>query len=120
MHFRFSIQQLAKLRIALDSATTAHANLATSTAGENVNKSDKFKINQLDAVRTPSDTNLLLQTKPPSCESTPTRKSSKESQHDIARNAFLLGQSEERVQILSIIMLHLCTGLQYAQELANQ
>uniref|UniRef100_A0A182UF05 Uncharacterized protein n=1 Tax=Anopheles melas TaxID=34690 RepID=A0A182UF05_9DIPT len=28
----------------------------------------------------------------------------------------MAGQSEERVQALSIIMLHLCSGLQYVQE----
>ncbi|XP_055638028.1 PDZ domain-containing protein 8 [Toxorhynchites rutilus septentrionalis] len=34
---------------------------------------------------------------------------------DAARSAFLAGQSEERVQALSVIMLHLCSGLQHAQ-----
>ncbi|XP_055539904.1 PDZ domain-containing protein 8 isoform X2 [Wyeomyia smithii] len=34
---------------------------------------------------------------------------------DGTRSAFLAGQSEERVQALSILMLHLCSGLQHAQ-----
>ncbi|KFB53493.1 AGAP002576-PB-like protein [Anopheles sinensis] len=38
-----------------------------------------------------------------------------QQQHDSTRTAFLAGQSEERVQALSIIMLHLCSGLQYVQ-----
>lgn len=38
---------------------------------------------------------------------------------EAARRAFLAGQSEERVQALSVIMLHLCTGLQHAQGVAN-
>ncbi|XP_053680842.1 PDZ domain-containing protein 8 [Anopheles nili] len=42
-------------------------------------------------------------------------KSAVEQQHDGTRSAFLAGQSEERVQALSIIMLHLCSGLQYVQ-----
>lgn len=53
-----------------------------------------------------------------SAESTPKR--SKEHQHDLARKAILIGQSEERVQALSVVMLFLCTGLQYAQGVANQ
>uniref|UniRef100_A0A182IYM2 Uncharacterized protein n=1 Tax=Anopheles atroparvus TaxID=41427 RepID=A0A182IYM2_ANOAO len=39
-----------------------------------------------------------------------------QQQHDSTRSAFLAGQSEERVQALSIIMLHLCSGLQNVQE----
>ncbi|XP_053691071.1 PDZ domain-containing protein 8 [Sabethes cyaneus] len=39
---------------------------------------------------------------------------------DSTRSAFLAGQSEERVQALSIIMLHLCSGLQHAQGNLNQ
>lgn len=41
------------------------------------------------------------------------------SQSDETRRAFLVGQSEERVQALSVIMLHLCTGLQFAQGVAT-
>lgn len=54
-----------------------------------------------------------------SAESTP-KKSKQQIEADLARGAFLIGQSEERVQALSVIMLHLCTGLQYAQGVANQ
>ncbi|XP_058448216.1 PDZ domain-containing protein 8 [Malaya genurostris] len=39
---------------------------------------------------------------------------------DATRSAFLAGQSEERVQALSVIMLHLCSGLQHAQGNINQ
>uniref|UniRef100_A0A182M2I2 PDZ domain-containing protein 8 n=1 Tax=Anopheles culicifacies TaxID=139723 RepID=A0A182M2I2_9DIPT len=42
-------------------------------------------------------------------------KLSAQQQQDSTRSAFLAGQSEERVQALSIIMLHLCSGLQYVQ-----
>ncbi|XP_049279719.1 PDZ domain-containing protein 8 [Anopheles funestus] len=42
-------------------------------------------------------------------------KCAAQQQHDSTRSAFLAGQSEERVQALSIIMLHLCSGLQYVQ-----
>ncbi|XP_065083846.1 PDZ domain-containing protein 8 isoform X2 [Ochlerotatus camptorhynchus] len=41
-------------------------------------------------------------------------------QVDATRSAFLAGQSEERVQALSVIMLHLCSGLQHAQGNLNQ
>lgn len=39
---------------------------------------------------------------------------------DETHKTLLTGQSEERVQALSVIMLHLCTGLQYAQGVATQ
>lgn len=55
-----------------------------------------------------------------SAESTPKKTKDSESLNEITRRAFLVGQSEERVQALSVIMLHLCTGLQYAQGVANQ
>ncbi|XP_053657999.1 PDZ domain-containing protein 8 [Anopheles marshallii] len=42
-------------------------------------------------------------------------KCAAQQQHDSTRSAFLAGQSEERVQALSIIMLHLCSGLQCVQ-----
>ncbi|XP_035774734.1 PDZ domain-containing protein 8-like [Anopheles albimanus] len=38
-----------------------------------------------------------------------------QQQHESTRAAFLAGQSDERVQALSIIMLHLCSGLQCVQ-----
>lgn len=40
---------------------------------------------------------------------------SQQQQSDAARSAFLAGQSDERVQALSVIMLHLCSGLQHVQ-----
>lgn len=70
-------------------------------------------------VRISSDTTLLLQTKPPqssASDCTPKRQ----NDHDMAKKAFLIGQSEERVQALSVIMLYLCSGLQYAQGVAGQ
>lgn len=96
--------QLAKLRLALDSETTAHANLATAPA-------------ESTRIPLPSNNGTITTDKP--TIDTPTKKA-KENQHDLARKAFLIGQSEERVQALSVIMLHLCTGLQYAQGVANQ
>ncbi|XP_062554858.1 PDZ domain-containing protein 8 [Armigeres subalbatus] len=47
-------------------------------------------------------------------------KPSSTQQVDATRSAFLTGQSEERVQALSVIMLHLCSGLQHAQGNLNQ
>lgn len=106
--------------MALDSETTAHANLATLPA-EQSKMSSQTNITAMndsaELLRTSSET--ALQTKVNASEPSTPRKS-KESQHDLARKAFLLGQSEERVQALSVIMLHLCTGLQYAQGVANQ
>ncbi|XP_062714468.1 PDZ domain-containing protein 8 [Aedes albopictus] len=47
-------------------------------------------------------------------------KTNTTQQVDATRSAFLAGQSEERVQALSVIMLHLCSGLQHAQGNLNQ
>ncbi|XP_058823324.1 PDZ domain-containing protein 8 [Topomyia yanbarensis] len=47
-------------------------------------------------------------------------KNSTQPPADATRSAFLAGQSEERVQALSVIMLHLCSGLQHAQGNLNQ
>lgn len=107
--------QLSKLRIALDSETTSHANLTSSL--HDLNKIPD-KTQQLETVRAPADSHLLLQTKGPSSVEF-TKRTQKEIQ-DSAKKAFLIGQSEERVQALSVVMLYLCTGLQYAQGVANQ
>lgn len=106
-------QQLSKLRLALDSETTAHANLVAS-------ESSLFECKTTEKnASSNSLTTESAKTRPSSsAESTP--KKSKEIEHDLAKKAFLIGQSEERVQALSVIMLHLCTGLQYAQGVANQ
>lgn len=98
------------MKLALDSETTAHANLVVSdtTALLSDNKSNE-KSNLT------TDYNVRRSS---SAESTP--RKFKETEHDLAGKAFLVGQSEERVQALSVIMLHLCTGLQYAQGVANQ
>lgn len=37
------------------------------------------------------------------------------NQIESVQKSFISGQSEERIQILSVIMLHLCSGLQAAQ-----
>jgi hypothetical protein len=37
------------------------------------------------------------------------------SQVESVQKSFINGQSEERIQVLSVIMLHLCSGLQAAQ-----
>lgn len=120
---------MSKIRLALDIETTLHANLTNSTG-------DLSKIGErtpaaspthsiVDAVRTTSDTSLLLQTKGPtthigSSSSSDATKKLKDNAHDMARKMFMISQSEERVQALSAIMLHLCTGLQYAQGVATQ
>lgn len=109
----FFFQQLSKLRLALDSETTAHANLVAS-------ESSLFecKTTEKNASSNSLSTESAKTRPSSSAESTP--KKSKEIEHDLAKKAFLIGQSEERVQALSVIMLHLCTGLQYAQGVANQ
>lgn len=104
----------------MDSETTAHANLATLPAEQSrlLSQINTTTVNNgAELMRTSSET--ALQSQLNSSEPSTPRKL-KETQHDLARKAFLLGQSEERVQALSVIMLHLCTGLQYAQGVANQ
>lgn len=105
--------QLSKLRLALDSETTAHANLVAS---------ETIKLlSDTTPERNPNSSSLTPEKSKrgsSSAESTP--KKPRENEHDLAGKAFLVGQSEERVQALSVIMLHLCTGLQYAQGVANQ
>ncbi|XP_049532563.1 PDZ domain-containing protein 8 [Anopheles darlingi] len=48
-------------------------------------------------------------------QSVPQQQQQQQQQHESTRAAFLAGQSDERVQALSIIMLHLCSGLQCVQ-----
>lgn len=104
------------MRLALDSETTAHANLVASESASSLVESKTPEKNA-------SPTNASISTaefrnrRSSSAESTP--KKSKEPEYDVEK-AFLVGQSEERVQALSVIMLHLCTGLQFAQGVANQ
>lgn len=111
--------QLSKLRIALDSETTAHANLTSSLSELNKTpeKTQSISTQNVETVRAPADSHLLLQTKGPSMDS---RKGNAREVQESAKKAFLIGQSEERVQALSVIMLYLCTGLQFAQGVANQ
>lgn len=85
---------MPKIRLALDSETTAHANLVASLNAESRERNSV------------------------SADSTP--RKSKENGHDLTRKAILIAQSEERVHALSTIMMHLCTGLQNAQGIAIQ
>lgn len=102
--------------MALDSETTAHANLIASLVTENPKTSERnASFSNVCSLTTDIKSKITSST---SADSTP--KKSKENPHEAARKAFLIGQSEERVQALSVIMLHLCTGLQYAQGVANQ
>lgn len=101
--------------MALDSETTAHANLVAS---------DAFALladNKLQEKITASNNSTLTTDykgrRSSSAESTPRKV--KDAESELAGKAFLVGQSEERVQALSVIMLHLCTGMQYAQGVAN-
>lgn len=86
--------QLARLRIALDLETVNHTDVVANAA------------QQVDGA---SNAGV-------SPTSTPQRKW---STSDGARQAFLVGQSEERVHALSVIMLFLCSGLQHAQGVAS-
>lgn len=110
---------LSTLRLALDFETTNHADL-TATANELRQNRDKPAAEPL---KFGADGTILLQTKcanesPGSREGKGVRGS--EFEAEIARCAFLLGQSEERVHALSVIMLYLCSGLQSAQGNVNQ
>ena len=112
---------MSKLRIALDSETARHTLLKSSQtdlrSDQLLDRTQSIPTPNLDSIRsTSSDTSLLLQTKGPTSEPTPVKKSTE----DVARKAFLVGESDERVQALSIIMLYLCTGLQHAQDIATQ
>lgn len=86
---------MARLRIALDVETANHSDIVTDVPQE-----DGFSNSNTNASPT----------------STPNRKM---STADGARQAFIVGQSELRVQALSVIMLFLCTGLQHAQGVAS-
>lgn len=104
--------QLLKLRLALDSETTAHANLIASLA----NLTDIPKKSERNASLTNVSSlgiDVVQLQMSSSADSTPVK--SKENVLAETRKAFLIGESEKRVQALSVIMLYLCTGLQYAQ-----
>ncbi|XP_037914498.1 PDZ domain-containing protein 8 isoform X2 [Hermetia illucens] len=117
---------LTKLRLALDSETHAHSNLVAGPEISSTSKTTETSSPRNEAPKTSSEVNIFLQTKPPpSANSTqdedPNRKKSlKEVEHEMARRAILIAQSEERVHALSVIMLYLCTGLQHAQGVASQ
>ncbi|XP_013118912.1 PDZ domain-containing protein 8 [Stomoxys calcitrans] len=84
---------LTKLRLALDSETAIHSNLAASIKnGNNEN---------INTTTTPSGDGI-------------------NTQHQHNNKSNILGKSEERIQALSVIMLYLCTGLQHAQGVAMQ
>ncbi|XP_059620798.1 PDZ domain-containing protein 8 [Phlebotomus argentipes] len=97
---------LAKLRLALDSETTTHADLSMALAELKTAKATKS-----------SDANLSPKA---SADARKAAARDKDTEAEMARIAFLLGQSEERVQALSVIMLHLCSALQHAQGIAGQ
>jgi hypothetical protein len=66
---------------------------------------------------------LVLQTKPPVIKDLSTKLAADhlltpdQQQMATARKALLIGESEARLQSLSVIMLYLCNGLQHAQML---
>uniref|UniRef100_A0A1B0GJQ9 PDZ domain-containing protein 8 n=1 Tax=Lutzomyia longipalpis TaxID=7200 RepID=A0A1B0GJQ9_LUTLO len=101
---------LAKLRLALDMETTTHADLSMASA-----ELRTAKLSKVESPRVSSDANH-------GGKGSDARKAAsreKEAEAEMARIAFLLGQSEERVQALSVIMLHLCSALQHAQSIAS-
>lgn len=110
---------LTKLRLALDFETSNHADL-TANANELRQNKDKPKAN-VEPLKLGSDSSLLLQTKSPADNSLARgRAVDLDLEAKMTKCAFLLGQSEERVQALSVIMLLLCSGLQHAQGTVNQ
>ncbi|XP_075158335.1 PDZ domain containing 8 [Haematobia irritans] len=84
---------LTKLRLALDSETSIHSNLAATI------KNGNNDLTNTTAATTASGDNTA-------------------NLHNNKSN--ILGKSEERIQALSVIMLYLCTGLQHAQGVAMQ
>lgn len=105
---------LTKLRLALDFETSNHADL---TVRSNELRQMRSSPASVDALRLSSDS-LLLQTKPAAGPVEPPKDVELDAK--MTKCAFNLGQSEERVQALSVLMLHLCSGLQHAQGIANQ
>lgn len=90
----FFFFQLTKLRLALDSETAMHSNLAASVRnGNNDNSSTQTTTNTTGG----GGDNASIQ---------------------YGNKSNILGKSEERIQALSVIMLYLCTGLQHAQGVA--
>lgn len=87
---------MARLRIALDVETTKNTDINEAAHHQQEDISSNATGN--------------------SPTTTPNRKL---STSDAARHAFIAGQSDERVQALSIIMLFLCSGLQHAQGVAS-
>lgn len=111
---------LSKLRLALDFETTNHADL-TATANELRQGREKPPVS-IEPLKIGGDGSIMLQTKcatggAGSQEERGVRGDSELEK--IARCALLLGQSEERVHALSVIMLYLCSGLQTAQGSAS-
>lgn len=113
---------LSKLRFALDFETSNHADL-TANANELRQMRDKPPTAAVETLKLGSDANILLQTKSATEGVSRDGRGSRgdsELEAKITKCAFLLGQSEERVQALSVIMLYLCSGLQFAQSSVNQ
>lgn len=104
-----------RLRHVLDVETTYFAQLSAADAKTAVQEGGKFAVSDGADAAAAAAADL---------DRSPSRRrpsnASLQQQSDEARKAFLVGQSEERVQALSVIMLHLCTGLQYAQGVATQ
>lgn len=94
--FNIIYPQLARLRIALDLETAQNVEIAALVQLENGSSSGAS-----NAGASPT--------------TTPSRKL---SSAEGTRTAFLKGQSDERVQALSVVMLFLCSGLQHAQGVA--
>lgn len=124
---------MGKLRLALDKETINHGNLeasqSTSSSLTNTSQSSTTSLNSSamnDLGLGISDSPQPLLKSPSSTSQDPTRLKqqqhilNQQTKHDMALKALLLGQSEERVQALSVIMLHLCSGLQHAQGVAGQ
>lgn len=108
---------LSKLRLALDYETSNHADL---TANANELRQFRDKPASVEALKLGSDASIVLQTKSPLEKELKKGRIDSDLEAKITRCAFLLGQSEERVQALSVIMLYLCSALQCAQGSVSQ
>lgn len=102
----------------MDAETTSHTNLELALSEVQIKQRSNSTVEP--PIRA-ADSNLLLQTKPPtfSITGTPKKSNSGDIEQDTAHKTYLIEQSEERVHALSIIMLYLCTGLQHAQGVAG-
>lgn len=110
-------EQLLRLRIVLDVETMTFAQLSAppQATQADTEPTEPTERSPTRPPRRPSTQSITSLQQPSTTTTTATASATDET-----RRAIQMGQSEERVQALSMIMLHLCTGLQFAQGVATQ